>query len=80
MPPLSTVMSECTELLNQSQGWVLDIGFSSCAVPNYLLLLSEYFGCVLGIPRNSGGAEVIQSSEGNPELRIVQRGEHRGQD
>ena len=28
-----------------------DIGFSSCTVPNYLVLLSKYFGCILGTLR-----------------------------
>ena len=28
-----------------------DVGFSSCAFPNYLVLMSKYFRCVLGIPR-----------------------------
>jgi len=29
----------------------LDVGFSLCAAPNYLILVSKYFGCILGTPR-----------------------------
>jgi len=42
-------MVHCTTQPGTERG--LDIGFSSCAVPNYLILLSKYFGCVLGTPR-----------------------------
>ena len=35
-----TVRSRCTALLDWKLGGVLDIGFSSCATPNYLLLMS----------------------------------------
>jgi len=35
-------------------GGVLDFGFSSCAVPNYPLLMSEYFRCIPEVSRLSG--------------------------
>ena len=61
LAPLNTliVTSECTALLNLEPRGVLDIGFSSCTAPEYLLLVSEYFGCVPGAPMKSGGSEVI---------------------
>ena len=52
----------------------MDIGFSLCAAPNYLILVSEYFRCILGIPRISGSVwKLSRSLEVNPELSIVQR-------
>jgi len=43
-------------------------------VPNYLVLVSEYFRCLLGTPRISGSVcELSGSSEVNPELSVVQR-------
>ena len=37
-----------------------DIGFSLCAVPNYLILMSEYFKCILGTLRISRGVRSVQ--------------------
>jgi len=51
-----TVMNvvQCTALLNQNQEgfghWL-----SSCTVPNYIVLMSKYFKCILGTLRISGG-------------------------
>ena len=39
---------------------VLDIGFSSCAAPNYLILMSEYVRCILGTLRIPEVSEVVQ--------------------
>ena len=51
-----------------------DIGFSSCAAPNYLVLMSEYFRCVPGTLRISGSVQKLSGSlEVNPELSVVQR-------
>jgi len=56
-----------------------DVGFSSCAVPDYLLLMSEYFKCIPEVLRITGSVwELSGSLEVNLELSIVQRGEHRG--
>jgi len=41
----------------------LDIGFSSCTAPNYLILVSEYFKCILGTPRIPEGSEVVWEFE-----------------
>ena len=52
----------------------MDISFSSCAVPNYLVLMSEYFRCVLGVLRISGSVwKLSRNLEVNPELSVVQR-------
>ena len=48
----------CTTQPGAERG--LDIGFSSCAAPNYLILVSEYFGCVLGTLRIPEVSEVVQ--------------------
>jgi len=43
-------------------------------VPNYLILLSKYFRCTLGVPRISGSIwKFSRSLEVNPELSVVQR-------
>ena len=43
-------------------------------MPDYLVLMSEYFSCVLGTPRISGSVQKLsRSSEVNPELSLVQR-------
>src|SRR5882724_11217140 len=53
---------------------VSDIGFSLCAAPNYLILMSEYFRCVLGTLRITRSVWKLSGSlEVNLELRIVQR-------
>ena len=36
-----------------------DVGFSSCAAPNYLVLVSKYFKCIPGTPRISGGVGIV---------------------
>jgi len=41
-------------------------------VPNYLILVSKYFRCILGTPTRSVW-KLSRSSEFNPELSIVQR-------
>ena len=52
----------------------MDIGFSLCAVPDYLILMSKYFRCVLGTLRISGSIQKLsRSSEVIPELNVVQR-------
>jgi len=43
-----------TAILNWALGGVLDIGFSSCTVPNYPLLVSEYFRYIPEVLRLSG--------------------------
>ena len=45
------VLMHCTTQPGAERG--LDVGFSSCAVPNYLILVSKYFRCILGTPRIS---------------------------
>jgi len=40
------LISHCTPQPGAERG--LDIGFSLCTAPNYLVLVSEYFGCILG--------------------------------
>jgi len=58
----------------------LDVGFSSCAVPKYLILVSKYFGCILGTPRILEVSERSGSLEVNLELEhCPERGECRGQ-
>ena len=37
-----------------------DIGFSLCTAPNYLILVSEYFRCVLGTLRIPEVSEEVQ--------------------
>ena len=50
----------------------MDIGFSSCTVSNYLILMSEYFRCILGVLRISGSVwKLSRSLEVNLELSIV---------
>jgi len=47
-----------------------DVGFSSCAVPNYLVLVSEYFRCIpgtLGIPEVSEEVQKFRSKSGTGE-------------
>ena len=57
-----------------------DVGFSSCTAPNYLVLVSKYFRCVLWTPRILEVSEWSGSSEVNPEWECSpERGEHRGQ-
>ena len=59
---------------------VSDIGFSLCAAPDYLLLMSEYFRCILEVLRMSGSVQKSSgSSEVNLGLSVVQRDECRGQ-
>ena len=66
------MLVHCTMQPGAERG--LDIGFSLCAVPNYLILMSKYFRCVPGTPRISGSVwELSGSSEVNLELSIVQR-------
>jgi len=36
------------------KGGVLDFGFSLCIVPNYPILVSKYFRCMLEVPGISG--------------------------
>ena len=51
-----------------------DFSFSSCAAPDYLILVSEYFRCVPGTPRISGSVwKLTGSLEVIPELNVVQR-------
>ena len=43
-------------------------------MPNYLILMSEYFRCVLGTLRISRSIQKLSgSSEVNPKLSVVQR-------
>ena len=52
----------------------MDIGFSSCAASNYLVLMAEYFRCIPWFLRRSRSVQKFSgSSEVNPELRIFQR-------
>jgi len=49
-----------------------DVGFSSCAAPEYPLLVSEYFGCVPIVPSDSGwvgsdpGVRKLSGTERSP--------------
>ena len=43
----------CTTQPGAERG--LDVSFSLCTVPNYLILMSEYFKCVPGTLRISRG-------------------------
>jgi len=53
---------------------ISDDGFSSCAAPNYLVLVSKYFRCIPGVPRISGSVCKLSGSlEVYPELSVVQR-------
>src|SRR5882724_10763289 len=57
-----------------------DVSFSSCTAPNYLVLMSKYFRCILGTLRIPEVSEVVQEFGSNPELECSpERGEHRGQ-
>ena len=52
----------------------MDIGFSLCATPDYLIFMSEYFRCILGTPRISRSVQKLSgSSEVIPALNLVQR-------
>ena len=37
----------------------LDVGFSSCMAPNYLILVSKFLKCNLGTPRISRGIRSV---------------------
>jgi len=66
------MLVHCTTQPGAKRG--LDIGFSLCIVPNYLILMSKYFICVLGVLRISGSVwKLSRSLEVNPELSVVQR-------
>ena len=52
----------------------MDIGFSLCIAPNYLILVYKYFICVQWFLRTSRSYRKLSgSSEVNLELSVVQR-------
>ena len=51
---------QCSALLNLEPRGVSDVSFSSCTVPNYLILMSEYFRWVPRTPRILEVSEVVQ--------------------
>jgi len=50
-----------------------DIGFSLCAVSNYLVLVSEYFGCVLRTPRILEVSEMVWEFRSKSRTGVLSR-------
>src|SRR5882724_6908880 len=69
-PKMLGVKVHCTTQLEPRGG--SDVGFSSCAVPYYQLLVSEYFGFVPIVPSGSGwvgrdpGVRKLSGTERSP--------------